>query len=384
MNFIKNALKNIAAMFISLLVGLLIGEVVIRIFFPQIISPVQFYYDSKIGGMVPVPNQKGFKSHPREYYYEYQNNDIGMRDTRQLNDYKKIPYKILAIGDSFTYGWGVNDNETFCKLVEKKINRDSVAILNAGASGSGTDYALKFFQVRGPELAPKVVLYFYYENDFVDNSENRYFTIQQDSIIPKGINEATNLNAIQKNKLANSKVYNWFASHSHLFNMIRTQVGIMWNKKVKQENQNQQGATPTATAENKSATPSSAPNTPTVTEQPKPENDRFYPTYVYIKALAKNVEQSGGKFYTFFIPSNKSIAEYQKSGTMSHEKVIVDFCKANNIKVYSFKDVIMKHKDPFKAYYFPTDLHWNKAGNQVAAVYLYQVLNQELFSPQNK
>lgn len=371
-------------MFISLLVGLLIGEVVIRIFFPQIISPVQFYYDSKIGGMIPVPNQKGFKSHPREYYYEYQNNDIGMRDTRQLNDYKKIPYKILAIGDSFTYGWGVNDNETFCKLVEKKINRDSVAILNAGASGSGTDYALKFFQVRGPELAPKVVLYFYYENDFVDNSENRYFTIQQDSIIPKGINEATNLNAIQKNKLANSKVYNWFASHSHLFNMIRTQVGIMWNKKVKQENQNQQRATPTATAENKSATPSSAPNTPTVAEQPKPENDRFYPTYVYLKALAKNVEQSGGKFYTFFIPSNKSIAEYQKSGTMSHERVIIDFCKANNIKVYSFKDVIMKHKDPFKAYYFPTDLHWNKAGNQVAAKYLYQVLNQELFSPQNK
>jgi hypothetical protein len=69
---------------------------------------------------------------------------------------------------------------------------------------------------------------------------------------------------------------------------------------------------------------------------------------------------------------------------MSHEKVIVDFCKANNIKVYSFKDVIMKHKDPFRAFYFPTDLHWNKDGNELAADYLYQVLKQELFSPQNK
>ena len=378
MNFIKNALKNFAALLISILVGLIIGEFIIRLFFPQVISPVQFFYDSKLGGMVPVPNQKGFKSHPREYYYEYQNNEIGMRDTRQLNDYKKYSYKILAIGDSFTYGWGVNDEETFCKLLEKKINKDSVAVLNAGASGSGTDYALRFFQVRAPELSPKVVLYFYYENDYVDNSENRYYTINQDSIVPTVVNAATNLNAIQKNKLANSKIYNWFASHSHLFNMIRTQVGIIWNKKVKQENQNQQAMLQRARTDNQSV----PPNTTKSIEKSKVTNYQFYPTYVYLKVLAKNVEKSGGKFYTFFIPSNKSIIEYQNSGTMSHEKVIIDFCKANNIKVYSFKDVIMKHKDPFGAYYYPTDLHWNKDGNKLAADYLYQVLNQELFSPQ--
>ncbi len=139
MNFIKNIRKNLAAMLISLIVGLLIGEVIIRIFFSQFISPVQFYYDSKLGGMVPIPNQKGFKSHPKEYHYEYQNNKIGMRDTRQLSDYQTIPYKILAIGDSFTYGWGVNDDETFCKILERKINKDLVAVLNAVASGAGTD-----------------------------------------------------------------------------------------------------------------------------------------------------------------------------------------------------------------------------------------------------
>ncbi len=371
-------------MFISLLIGLIIGEIIIRIFFPQIISPVQFYYDSKLGGMIPVPNQKGFKSHPHDYYYEYQNNEIGMRDNRQLNDYKKYPFKILAIGDSFTYGWGVNDDETFCKLLEKKINKDSVAVLNAGASGSGTDYALRFFQVRGPELSPKVVLYFYYENDFVDNSENRYYTIKKDSIVSKAINKSANSNAIQKNKLANSKIYNWFASHSHLFNMIRTQVGIMWNQKVKQENQNQQATIQRATPKNQLVNPTSAQGITKTIEISKVENDQFFPTYVYLKALSKNVEKSGGKFYAFFIPSNKSIIEYQNLGTMSHEKVIVDFCKANNIKIYSFKDVIMKHKDPFKAYYFQTDLHWNKDGNELAADYLYQVLKQELFSPQNK
>ena len=363
-------------MFISLFIGLIIGEVIIRIFFPQVISPVQFYYDSKLGGMVPVPNQKGFKSHPKEYYYEYQNNEIGMRDTRQIADYKQIPFKILSIGDSFTYGWGVNDDETFSKILEKKINRDSVAVLNAGASGAGTDYALKFFQVRGKEISPKVVLYFYYENDRVDNLENRYFTIENDSIITKPFNEASNLNAIQKNKLADSKVYNWFSSHSHLFSMIRTQVGIMWNKKVKQENQQ-------ITNQNQAKTPETATKTSTTpkAEQVSVAKDEFYPTYKYLKALAENVEKSGAKFYTFYIPSNTSIAEFQKSGTMKQEKAIVDFCNANHIRVFSFKDAIMKNKDPFKAYYFPTDLHWNKAGNKVAGEYLYEVLNKELFLP---
>lgn len=365
-------------MSISLFVGLLIGEAIIRIFFPQVISPVQFYYDSKLGGMVPVPNQKGFKSHPKEYYYEYQNNEIGMRDTRQIADYQKIPCKILAIGDSFTYGWGVNDNETFCKVFEKKINRDSVAVLNAGASGAGTDYALKFFQVRGEELSPKVVVYFFYENDISDNLEYRYFTIKNDSVFVKQTNETSNLNAIQKNKFANSKVYNWFSSHSHLFNMIRTQVGIMWNKKVKQENQQ------VTTTQAKTPKITSSPDTTPKSVQTTLAQDEFYPTYKYLKLLAEDVKKTGAKFYTFYIPSNKSIEEFQKSGTMTKEKKIVDFCKANGIKVYSFKDAIMKNKDPFKAYYFQTDLHWNKAGNKVAGEYLYEVLNKELFSPNNQ
>ncbi len=45
---------------------------------------------------------------------------------------------------------------------------------------------------------------------------------------------------------------------------------------------------------------------------------------------------------------------------------------------------MMKNKDPFKAYYLPTDLHRNKAGNKVAGEYLYEVLNKELFSPNNQ
>ncbi len=375
MNFVKNSLKNLLAFSVSISIGLLIGEFIVRMFFPQITSPVQFFYDEKLGGMVPVPNQKGFKNHPDIYHYEYQNNEIGMRDTRQLADYKHIPYKILCLGDSFTYGWGVNDNETFSNVLEKKINQDLIAVLNAGSSGAGTDYALKFFRVRGKELSPKIVIYFYFENDREDNLENRYFTIKNDSIISNNVNEFASINAVQKNKLANSKLYNWFSSNSHLFSMIRFQVGLFWIKKVKKENETKN----TSVLEQKPTK-----NSEKETKTQIPTENKFKPTYKYLKALSEEVNKSGATFYAFFIPSHLSTLDFQKHGKIYQEDSLSSFCLKNNINFYSFKQTLFKNKDPYHAYYFPVDFHWNKDAHMVAGVYIYEILKKDGVLPQKK
>ena len=373
MNFIKNVFKNLLAFCVSMSVGLLIGEFVVRVFFPQVTSPVQFFYDAKLGGMIPVPNQKGFKNHPNVYHYDYQNNEVGMRDTRQLLDYQAIPFKILSIGDSFTYGWGVNDEESFCKILEKNIHQDSVAVLNAGASGAGTDYALKFFRVRGKDFLPKVVIYYYYENDQFDNQDNRYFTVKNDSIITNNSNEFASINAIQKNKLANSLIYNWFSAHSHLFGMIRTQVGVFWNNKIKKENEAK------VIAENrKQATNQPVETQPEkVIEAKKTYQSPYYLTYKYIKALSDEVKSSGAKFYIFHIPSHHSIGDYQKFKRMDQNDSLSIFCLKNQINYHSFTQTLFKNKDPLKSYYFPVDFHWNKAGHQVAGEYVYEVLKKD-------
>ena len=49
----------------------------------------------------------------------------------------------MFIGDSFTYGKGVNDQETFAYKLQQALISDSVEIINAGVEGRGTDHALR-------------------------------------------------------------------------------------------------------------------------------------------------------------------------------------------------------------------------------------------------
>lgn len=57
-------------------------------------------------------------------------------------------YKILAIGDSFTYGHGVNDDETYPVLLEEllKNNGIQVKVDNAGVPGYGPDQEYAYIQ----------------------------------------------------------------------------------------------------------------------------------------------------------------------------------------------------------------------------------------------
>jgi lysophospholipase L1-like esterase len=389
---IKKVFPILLTFIISISIALLIGELAIRILFPQVTSPVQFFYDEKLGGMIPVPNQKGFKAHPKIYHYEYQNNDIGMRDTRKVADYQNYSYKILCLGDSFTYGWGVNDNETFAQILEKKINNDSIAVLNGGVSGTGTDFALKFFQTRGKELDPNTIIYFYFDNDINDNKANAYFHIENDSIIVNEQNSYASINALKKNKLVNNKLYNWLSSNSHLFALIRYNIGMMWNKKVSDANKASEAdakpvsnskpaetvlkdSSQTAKVKEHNSSPTLKPTSKISTDEP------LYHTYKYLSALDAAAKKQGVNFLVFYIPAHTSLEEYQKSGAIGVENALNNYCKQNQIKFFSFRNEIVKAKNPIETYYLPIDFHWNQKGHALAGEYLYKTLRQEKMIP---
>ena len=62
--------------------------------------------------------------------------------------------------DSFTYGVGVNDDQTFPYLVGKILQAQnySVETINAGNPGIGTDYELRLMQVSGDKLQTDLVV----------------------------------------------------------------------------------------------------------------------------------------------------------------------------------------------------------------------------------
>jgi lysophospholipase L1-like esterase len=84
-------------------------------------------------------------------------NRCGLRE-REFDLEKKDAFRILTIGDSFTFGWGVNAEQSWPKLLEQKLAKSGrpVEVINAGAAGAGTleyaEIAEEWISVLRPDL----------------------------------------------------------------------------------------------------------------------------------------------------------------------------------------------------------------------------------------
>ena len=70
--------------------------------------------------------------------------------------------RIVALGDSLTFGWGVEAHEGFTSQLEERLAAD---VLNLGVSGYGTDQELLLWERQGRALRPRVVLLTVCAND---------------------------------------------------------------------------------------------------------------------------------------------------------------------------------------------------------------------------
>jgi hypothetical protein len=102
-----------------------------------------------------------------EHAVAVRTNSLGFRD----RDYppKASSFRILGLGDSFTFGFGVEEGETFLAIVEERLREEAVEVINAGLVGGGPESAARLLEVEGPRLEPDlVVVGFYAGNDLLD------------------------------------------------------------------------------------------------------------------------------------------------------------------------------------------------------------------------
>lgn len=98
-------------------------------------------------------------------------NERGLRDRPIL---PKAPgeYRILALGDSVTFGWGVDQDKTFTarleSLLEERLHRP-VRVINSGVGGYNTVQEMTYFKREGIALQPDLVMLTYVQNDIEVN-----------------------------------------------------------------------------------------------------------------------------------------------------------------------------------------------------------------------
>ncbi len=84
-------------------------------------------------------------------------------------------YRIMVVGDSLTYGQGVDARWIYPALIEEQLAQDyRVEVLNLGASGRQSEDILLIVKKFLPELTPDLVVYGVCHNDFLPSGIGQY------------------------------------------------------------------------------------------------------------------------------------------------------------------------------------------------------------------
>lgn len=105
--------------------------------------------------------------------YYLQTNSDGLRNSKEIIEDTAVK-RILAVGDSFTFGFYVDNYATFPARLEETLNQHGphrVQVLNAGVIGYTIVDELAYLRDKGWALQPDVLVLGVYTNDIFDLSE---------------------------------------------------------------------------------------------------------------------------------------------------------------------------------------------------------------------
>jgi hypothetical protein len=138
-------------------------------------SPLQF--DAQVG-WVKKPDYRG-KKRQGDVSASFEHNRFGLRDDDvESSDKPAGVFRILALGDSFTYGYAVERADLFVDLLENDLRAAgrSVEVVNAGTEAWDTAQQAAWLEAHGDTWQPDLVLLLPYENDLYWNSQTEYWT----------------------------------------------------------------------------------------------------------------------------------------------------------------------------------------------------------------
>jgi lysophospholipase L1-like esterase len=106
----------------------------------------------------------------------YRINALGLRDGEIVVPKPAATYRILSLGESTTFGAGVELDETYAKVAERLLRqaRPNVEVVNAGVGAYTSFQCVKYLELHGAQLAPDEVWLFSGANDGLASYARNY------------------------------------------------------------------------------------------------------------------------------------------------------------------------------------------------------------------
>ena len=154
------------------IVAATMGELTIRLFFFQTEAERWYLSDPRYGHRLKPDFYQRFEYPSAGVAVDVRTNSIGLRDREYDFDHFE-GLRVLLIGDSFTFGEGLDVSKIFDTKLEERFVRDNVSaiVINAGVGGWGTAQATLFAADHFELFKPDVIVLTFCGNDPDDDEE---------------------------------------------------------------------------------------------------------------------------------------------------------------------------------------------------------------------
>lgn len=212
----------LTGVFVLLIISVL-GELLIRNFYPQVIMGPRVNYSENYGIIWPknitVTNQL-----PGEWRFTYTTNENHSRGEALSLSNRYDKKNIVVLGDSYAFGQGVNDNEEFASVLAQNLKED-YNVINLSVTGWALTQQIKRFYEFGQLYDPELVILQFCENDPWGNLYFKVTEIEDGKFVFKNSQNSANK---LKRSLSNS-----FLQYSCLYSLGRSLFsGSFLNKKL--------------------------------------------------------------------------------------------------------------------------------------------------------
>ena len=215
----KNRAGIFALMITGVLLALLLAEILVRVLIPR--YKMTTWIEMHPRGF--MMNQAGVEAY---HYFKdrrvtYRLNEHRLRGSEIPDDGKKI----LLLGDSYTFGLLLHEEDTFADHLQNKANTSlenlNVHFMNAGVGGAGLADWPAWLEYKGEEISPDLVILFLNNWD-VDRaiSKNLFVVNPDDSTLVESMRWKPREFMFRLGRMG---WYRWIQRYSDLVNILVTQ-----------------------------------------------------------------------------------------------------------------------------------------------------------------
>ena len=349
--------RNLSLLLATCLVGLVLCEGSLRLFYPKYepLAEARYRFDM-MRLWARSPNDRAEHPHPDTgLMHALHHNNLGLRQHRNFSAVDlTAAVNVGVFGDSFVENRGMDAPYSLTEPLDYLLNQrgQRFNVLNFGVAGYGPGQSLLHYEHFRYAEDLAYVFFVYGEGDLKDLAYRKLFHLDEVGRL------------VEHEAIRSSLAVTWM-SRLHLPYLILDARGHI-SSYMKERRRHARRTLRPLRREQGHRRYSTA-------------KERHRVFRHLIRRWKQAVERNGGKFYVVLLPQH-SPATFPRVPDLLQEEDVATISLYDCFGTYDAEHYQRQWSDS-SPYRFKTDGHWNEAGNRLAAMCLYRVLEGEMGLP---